>query len=143
MRSHLIAVAMAAALQLTSPASSQNPLAAEGEPVTFGQSFTMPAPVLAEARTVNILLPSGYGDPEQASTRYPVLYLLDGGTGWQDFVHIASMIYQGGLWGGNTPMIVVGIESKDRRAEFTSPSSDQEEVREFPTSGQAAGFGAS
>lgn len=140
MKRFLLGLAIAAASYLATPAFAQNPFASGGEPVIFGESFSVPSLVLAEDRKVNVLLPNGYGDPEQASTRYPVLYLLDGGSGWQDFVHIASMIYQGGLWGGNAPMIVVGIESKDRRAEFTGPSSDPEERKEFPTSGKSVQF---
>jgi predicted alpha/beta superfamily hydrolase len=89
---------------------------------------------------VNVLLPDGYDDPKQAGVRYPVLYLLDGGAGWQDFLHIAGMVHQGGLWGGNAPMIVVGIESKDRRAEFTQPSADPGEQKDFPTHGKAETF---
>ena len=33
--------------------------------------------------------------------------LLDGGAGWQDFVHIAGMVAQGGLWGSNAPTIEI------------------------------------
>ena len=131
----------AAILALISTSTvAQNILSGEGTPVVFGTSYDVPAKSNGATRQINVLLPAGYDDPDKATVRYPVLYLLDGGTGWQDFVHIASMTYQGGLWGGNAPMIVVGIESKDRRAEFTSPSSDPQELKEFPTSGQAELF---
>ena len=122
------------------PAAAQNPLVGAGEPVVFGQGYDVPSEALGQTRRINVLLPSGYDDPADAAVRYPVLYLLDGGTGWQDFVHIASMIYQGGLWGGNAPMIVVGVESKDRRTELTSPTSDPTELKEFPTSGRSETF---
>ncbi len=122
------------------PVAAQNPFASPGEPVVFGQGYTLSSETLGQARQINVLLPSGYDDPANAAVRYPVLYLLDGGTGWQDFMHIASMTYQGGLWGGNAPMIVVGVESKDRRAELTSPSSDSTELKDFPTSGRAEPF---
>ena len=83
---------------------------------------------------------SGYDDPDQAPTRYPVLNLLDGGDDWQDCAHVAAMVRQGRLWGANAPLIVVGVASSDRRAEFTRPSSDPAERSAFPTSGGAERF---
>ncbi len=115
------------------------PLAAE-EPLRFGLAYQIQSTALGQRRKVNVSLPDGYDDPTQSQVRYPVLYLLDGGAGWQDFFHIASMVRQGGLWGANAPVIVVGIESVDRRAEFTRPSSDPAEVRDFPTHGKADRF---
>ena len=135
-----IFAALALASTLPAPASAQTPFASPGEPITLGTSYQLPSNLLGEPRRINVLLPEGYRDPEAAQRRYPVLYLLDGGTGWQDFAHIAAMVFQGGLWGGNAPMIVVGIESKDRRAELTQPSSDPGEQKDFPTHGKAETF---
>lgn len=120
--------------------TAADPFGVPGTPITFGTSFSFRSAQSADIRQINVLLPDGYDDPKTASRRYPVLYLLDGGTGWQDFVHIAAMAQQGGLWGANAPMIVVGIESHDRRAEFTRPSHDPAEQRDFPTHGQAEAF---
>jgi predicted alpha/beta superfamily hydrolase len=36
---------------------------------------------MGHTRQVNVLLPDEYADPANAAKRYPVLYLLDGGTG--------------------------------------------------------------
>lgn len=138
MRTLLAAVALLCALPV--PAIAQTPLAGPGEPIALGRSYELPSRLLGDARRINVLLPDGYGDAESAQRRYPVLYLLDGGTGWQDFAHIAAMVFQGGLWGGNAPMIVVGIESRDRRAEFTRPSADPGEQKDFPTHGNAETF---
>jgi len=110
------------------------------QPLNFGVGYQLPSAALNQVRRINVSLPDGYDDPSQAQARYPVLYLLDGGAGLQDFFHIAAMVRQGGLWGGNAPLIVVGIESVDRRAEFTPPSSDPAEQRDFPTSGKAESF---
>ena len=137
MKLKLLLITLAAA---SMPVSAQSPFTEQGKPVVFGQSYDLDSTTLGTERQINVLLPAGYDDPDKATVRYPVLYLLDGGTGWQDFVHIASIAYQGGLWGGNAPMIVVGIESKDRRAEFTRPSSNPEERKEFPTNGGAELF---
>ena len=51
------------------------------------------------------------------------------------------MVQRGSRWGGGIrPLIVVGIESKDRKAELTSPSSDPGEQRDFPTHGSSDRF---
>jgi predicted alpha/beta superfamily hydrolase len=140
-----VAHAVLAALALAaSPLQAAEPSvfagAGAGQPIHFGRTFEVPSAVLRQTRRVNVLLPQGYDDPKRAHLRYPVLYLLDGGTGWQDFFHIAALVQQGGVWGANAPVIVVGVESKDRRAEFTSPSSDPAEQKDFPTHGKAAQF---
>ncbi|WP_037502920.1 alpha/beta hydrolase [Sphingomonas jaspsi] len=110
-------------------------------PVTIGDGYALTSTVMADKRRINVLLPDDYADPAQSSRRYPVLYLLDGGGGFQDFANVAAMVQRGSRWGGgNKPMIVIGIESKDRKAEFTSPSSDPAERRDFPTSGSAERF---
>lgn len=125
-------------LALASPAAAAS---LTGEtPLAFGLGYELRSAALNGARRINVSLPDGYDDPAQAQVRYPVLYLLDGGAGWQDFFHIAAMVRQGGLWGGNAPLIVVGIESVDRRAEFTRPSSDPAEQKDFPTHGKAEAF---
>jgi uncharacterized protein len=126
------------AFAVIAPASAA-PLANE-QPLTFGLSYQVQSAALNQSRRINVSLPDGYDDPDETQVRYPVLYLLDGGAGWQDFFHIAAMVRQGGLWGGNAPLIVVGIESVDRRAEFTRPSSDPAEQKDFPTHGKAEAF---
>lgn len=120
--------------------SPSDPFAVPGAPIELGRTYVLESTIFGDSRSINILLPDGYDDPKNADVRYPVLYLLDGGAGWQDFTHIASMVHQGGLWGANAPVIVVGIESKDRRAEFTRPTSNASEIRDFPTSGRAETF---
>ncbi len=133
----LLALTLVASPLMAAP---QNPLAAAGKPLEFGRSFEVPSRVLGEMRRVNVSLPQGYDDPENAAIRYPVIYLLDGGAGWQDFFHIAAMVRHGGTWGASAAVIVVGIESRDRRAEFTRPSADAKEQKDFPTHGKAEAF---
>lgn len=135
------AIILAVSWMTAIPCQAQElPFAVAGEPVVIGQGYDVPSQVMQGMRRVNIMLPTDYDDPEQANAKYPVLYLLDGGSGWQDFAHIASMVQQGGTWGANVPLIVVGIQSEDRRAEFTQPSSDPAEIKDFPTSGDADTF---
>ena len=136
---------LALALALAAPASATlpdgaGPFARPAAPVVVGTGYDVPSEILGDVRRINVALPAGYDDPDQAPTRYPVLYLLDGGDDWQDFAHVAAMVRQGGLWGANAPLIVVGITSRDRRAEFTRPTSDPAERNEFPTGGGAERF---
>lgn len=121
-------------------AAPPSPFAATGQPVVVGNGYDFPSKILGEKRRVNVLLPPGYSEEKQRETHYPVLYLLDGGADWQDFIHIAGMIHQGNTWGANAQLIVVGIESKDRKAEFTQPSSVAAEQKDFPTHGKSEQF---
>ncbi len=130
-------VALSLALLAAVPATAQNPFAKPGTPVVIGTAHDLPSAVLAETRRINVMLPPGYGEGE---ARYAVLYLLDGGAAEQDFFHIAGLVHQQSLWGVTVPMIVVGIESRDRRRELTGPSQDAAEQRDFPSHGEAAKF---
>ncbi len=112
----------------------------EARPIVFGQSFELKTKNSEKPRNLNVLLPPDYDEQIKAGTRFAVLYVLDGGTIWQDFFHIAGMVHQGNLWDIHQQLIVVGIESKDRKAEFTEPTSDKAELRDFPTTGKSAQF---
>lgn len=94
---------------------------------------------LEEDRLLNIYLPHGY-DPDSAKT-YPVIYLLDGSAD-EDFIHIAGLVQFGSFsWTKMLPeAIVVGIANVDRRRDFTYPSKNEEERRDFPTTGKSETF---
>lgn len=138
MKAVVLALTLLSSSGTTAPA--ENPFTHPGEPIEIGQSRQIHSRSLGDSRRINVMLPPGYDDPKAASARYPVLYLLDGGVEWQDFLHVAGLVHQGGLWGGNQPVILVGVESKDRRREFTSPSADPKEKKDFPTHGGADAF---
>jgi predicted alpha/beta superfamily hydrolase len=91
-----------------------------------------------DTRQVNVYLPEGYA---QGNKRYPVLYLIDGGLS-QDFLHIAGATALGGVWGRSEPVIVVGIESRDRRAELIGSPGNAAQHKQYPTAGQSAAFRA-
>ena len=57
-------------------------------PVVIGTGYTLSSAVMGDERRINILLPDAYDDPALATRHYPVLYLLDGGDGFQDFANI-------------------------------------------------------
>ena len=69
--------------------------------------------------TVNVVVPLDYA--KQPEKRWPVVYVIDGGVG-QDLVHVAGTAWLGAMWGRNQDAIVVGIATKDRRAELVGPT---------------------
>ena len=57
-------------------AAQTKPVAAQA-PIQIGLSHSVQSSALQERRTVNVVVPAGYG--KEPARRYPVLYLLDGG----------------------------------------------------------------
>lgn len=112
------------------------PVAPETRPIVIGEQRTLRSKALSDEREINIWLPPSYGKSDK---RYPVLYLIDGALD-QDFEHIAGLAQYGAITWMFEEMIVVGVETKDRRAELTWRSSDPAENRDFPTNGNSAAF---
>lgn len=107
-------------------------------PITIGETR------LAEfgegdSRQINVYLPDGYG--EESARRYPVLYVIDGGLS-QDFLHVAGTSALNAVWGRSLPVIVVGVETKDRRAELIGSPGTAAQHKQYPTAGQSARFRA-
>jgi hypothetical protein len=98
-------------------------------------AWTIESRVLGERRRVLVAPPLGF----DATARYPVLYLLDGGID-EDFVHVAEAVHFGCTWDRLRPMFVVGIESTDRRRDFTEPTDVEAERAAAPHAGGAARF---
>jgi predicted alpha/beta superfamily hydrolase len=112
-------------------------VAQEAKPIVIGQSYELASPVMGTTRRINIWLPPGY---EKGTQRYPVLYLLDGGVE-QDFHHIIGIAQLGTIVGTTKDMIVVGIETVDRRNELAFPPvSDAKLKADYPTAGQSDRF---
>lgn len=120
------------ALLLIAPARAGD----EGCPIVIGRSYALQSQVLGDTRRLNVYLPAHYGD---ASRRFPVLVLLDGGE-QEDFHHITGLAQVTAFNGAVEELIVVGIEGADRRRDLTSPSSDPEDVKLAPTAGGAAAY---
>ncbi|MEA1015018.1 alpha/beta hydrolase [Sphingosinicella sp. LY1275] len=125
----------ALAMMLATPALAQAP-ASQPTPIAIGETHRIASRHMGDARTVNVYLPSGYANPAK---RFPVLYLIDGGLE-QDFLHIAGTSQLGGIWARSEPVIVVGIETKDRRRELIGPTQDVKLLTDYPTAGFSAGF---
>lgn len=136
MRSLFLIVALFGAACNTAPAPRAT-AGESGQPIVLGRGHDIPSSTLGEMRRVNIYLPPGYGDGDH---RYPVLYLIDGGVE-QDFVHIAGLSQHATISGSFREMIVVGIETRDRRRELTFAAvSDETLRRDFPTHGESEKF---
>jgi predicted alpha/beta superfamily hydrolase len=130
LKKFLIASMAVATATIAAPVPSQ-------QPITIGNSYPVVSMALGEQRTINIVLPASYG--QSPDKRYPVLYLIDGGTD-QDLLHVAGVAQLGSIWGRSAEAIVVGVETKDRRKELVGPTSDPELLKKYPTAGQSASF---
>lgn len=111
----------------------------QSKPLIIGNIDQLYSNVLAENRVLNIYLPEGYKDT--GSTRYPVIYILDGSID-EDFFHIAGIVqYNNFSWINRVPKsIVVGIVNVDRRRDFTGPTKFAIDKQLAPTGGGSAKF---
>lgn len=94
---------------------------------------------LSENRILNIYLPEGYNQKD--STKYPVIYLLDGSAD-EDFIHIVGLVqFNSFEWINQVPKsIVVGIATVDRRRDYTFPTTILKDKNKYPTSGHSDKF---
>jgi predicted alpha/beta superfamily hydrolase len=109
-----------------------------GEPITIGETVTIPSKNLGEERTILVSTPPTY---DQSSQRYPVLYMTDGGAhlthtrGTVDFLARLGMMPQ---------VIVVGVNNTDRTRDLTpthvASRTIDGRVFESPTSGGSSKF---
>ncbi|MDO6518508.1 alpha/beta hydrolase [Zobellia uliginosa] len=106
---------------------------------SMGKSIQIESTVLEETRDLNIYLPLNYASDSLKT--YPVIYLLDGSKD-EDFIHISGIVQFGSFsWIRMLPeSIVVGIGNRDRKKDFTFPSQNKQDQKEFPTSGKSKNF---
>jgi hypothetical protein len=111
----------------------------EIKPLVIGEIREIHSAVLSEKRVLNIYLPDGYRPGD--TTRYPVVYLLDGGRD-EDFIHITGLFqFNSFPWINRVqPSIVVGITNTDRMRDMTYPTHDTTANRKYPTSGHSDKF---
>jgi predicted alpha/beta superfamily hydrolase len=107
------------------------------EAVPPHQSFTLESKTLGEARRINVYTPPGYD--AAGATRYPVLYMPDGGVK-EDFPHIATAVDTAIRAGELRPLLVVGIENTERRRDMTGPTEAAEDRKIAPRVGGSAAF---
>ncbi|MEL7689878.1 alpha/beta hydrolase [Citromicrobium bathyomarinum] len=127
-----------AALLLPVPLLAQQSAPQDAAPITIGTTYYLDY-AEGDERRINIYVPSEYAGSEE--TAYPVLYLIDGGLD-QDFLHVVGTTALNALWGRSQPVIVVGIQTDDRRAELIGDKGNAQERKAFPTAGEAAKFRA-
>ena len=82
-------------------------------------SLTVQSQALGESRRINVHLPRGYD--ASASTRFPVLYMPDGGVD-EDFPHVVNTVDSLIALGEIRPVIVVGVPNTERRRDLTGPT---------------------
>lgn len=112
---------------------------ATSKPFILGVIDEIQSDELAEKRILNIYLPEGYNKDD--TTKYPVIYLLDGSAN-EDFIHIAGLVqFYNFEWINRVPKsIVVGIASVDRERDFTFPTTVGEQKTKFARSGHSDRF---
>ncbi|HXB13158.1 MAG TPA: alpha/beta hydrolase-fold protein [Bacteroidia bacterium] len=109
------------------------------KPFVLGTIEQIQSVQLGEKRILNIYLPEGYNKND--TTKYPVIYLLDGSAD-EDFIHTVGLVqFSSFPWINRTPpSIVVGIANTDRKRDFTFPSSVADDKKLCPTSGHSDKF---
>jgi predicted alpha/beta superfamily hydrolase len=108
-------------------------------PFVLGVIEQLQSTVLKEKRTLNIYLPEGYNAAD--TTKYPVIYLLDGSAD-EDFIHVVGLVqFNDFSWINRVPKsIVVGIANVDRRRDFTYPTTVTIDKSTYPTTGGSEKF---
>lgn len=92
---------------------------------------------LSEERRLNVYLPPNY--KKDSLKKYNTIYLLDGAV-HEDFPHITGLVQFMNLSQQMPEMIVVGIQNVDRKRDFTYPSKDSLDIKDYPTQGGSAKF---
>ena len=107
--------------------------------LSIGDKIEFQSEILNEHRVLNIYLPNGYSKDSLKS--YPVIYLLDGSLD-EDFIHISGLVQFGSFsWINMIPeSIVVGIANIDRKRDFTYPTNNKKDKKDFPTTGKSQEF---
>lgn len=120
------------------PAKAEHgaPTTGNVSPIMIGESHSYRSHILEDTREINVWLPTGYSE---STDEFPVIYLMDGAMA-QDFHHIAGLGQLASLSWTFGPMIIVGVELKERRAEFTPVATDPRYLEAFPESGSASTY---
>ena len=109
------------------------------KPFILGTIVQIHSVELGENRILNIYFPEGY--TKNDTTRYPVIYLLDGSAD-EDFIHTVGLVqFCSFPWVNKVPQcIVVGIANTDRKRDFTFLSTIEDDKKLCPNSGQSDKF---
>ncbi len=113
--------------------------ASASKPFVLGMIEEIHSTILSENRTLNIYLPEGFSQDD--TTKYPVVYLLDGSAD-EDFIHIVGLYqFNNFSWIDRVPKsIIVGIANVDRKRDFTYPTTIEADKKRYPTTGNSDKF---
>lgn len=139
MKSIFTAIALTFTTALVSAQASRCLSKSSSKPFVLGRIDEIRSKELREKRVLNIYLPEGYDQDD--TTRYPVIYLLDGSAN-EDFIHVVGLVqFNSFEWIRQLPRsIVVGIASVDRRRDFTFPTTIEADRRANPGAGHSDRF---
>lgn len=100
-----------------------------GEPITIGETLTLPSKIMGEERTIVVSTPPGY---ERGAEQYPVLYMTDGD---QHLTHSRGTVDFLAANGLMPQLIIVGVTNTDRTRDLTPThvSALEGDGGEFPT----------
>jgi uncharacterized protein len=112
-------------------------ISAETSPLVIGETFMIDSKILGESRRMNVYFPPGY--TTSPNTRFPVLYMPDGGMA-EDFLHIAGLVQVSAGNGTMRPFLLVGIENTERRRDLTGPTENTEDKKVAPRVGGSKAF---
>ncbi|HEU4558067.1 MAG TPA: alpha/beta hydrolase-fold protein [Longimicrobium sp.] len=110
--------------------------AAAQEAVLPHDTFTIQSAAVGEVRRINVYTPPGYA---AGATRFPVLYMPDGGV-QEDFPHVVATVDAAIRAGEMRPVLVVGIENTERRRDMTGPTDIASDRTIAPRVGGSAAF---
>lgn len=99
-------------------------------------TFTVASRLLGESRSINVYTPRAY---DQSNTRFPVLYMPDGGID-EDFPHVVNTVDSLIALHAIRPVIVVGIPNTQRRRDLTGPTRFASDSAIAPRVGGSAVF---
>ena len=107
-------------------------------PLALGEQFAPESKTLGERRVINVYVPPDYA---KTDTKYPVLYMPDGGAG-EDFPQISGLVDVSIKNGVIKPMIVVGVENTERRRDLVGATDIDDEKKIAPHAGGSGKFRA-
>jgi predicted alpha/beta superfamily hydrolase len=119
---------------IAAPLSAQE---AAPDPVPQHDTLMLPSRALGEARRINVHTPASYGGSD--TTRFPVLYMPDGGLD-EDFPHVVNTVDSLIALGSIRPVIVVGVPNTERRRDLTGPTRVSSDSAIAPHVGGSASF---
>lgn len=132
----ITAIVLLIAIQIT---AQSNITTVSKESLSIGETVTIKSKILDESRVLNVYLPHYYA--QDSLKTYPVIYLLDGSID-EDFIHIAGLVQFGSFsWINMLPeSIVVGLSNVDRKRDYTYPTTNVKDKKDFPTTGKSEAF---